>query len=107
MQLNLVFGSGLPFGPPNSFKEIADLRMPTYRRVDIGFSKLIAGENALLRHRILNKFESIWLGLEVFNLLGIKNTVSYTWITDISNRQYAVPNYLTDRRINLRLIVKW
>lgn len=106
MQLNLVYGSGLPFGPPNSYKEIADLRMPSYRRVDIGFSKLIIGENALLSRRSLRHVESIWLGLEIFNLLGIKNTVSYTWISDIRNHQYAVPNYLTDRRINVRLIVK-
>jgi hypothetical protein len=106
MQLNLVYGSGLPFGPPNSFKEIADLRMPSYRRVDIGFSKLIIGDNSLLSRKSLRHIESIWLGLEIFNLLGIKNTVSYTWISDIRNHQYAVPNYLTDRRINVRLIVK-
>lgn len=105
MQLNLVFGSGLHYGTPNSFKEVANLRMPTYRRVDIGFSKLIAGEDALLKHKYFKKFDSIWLGLEIFNLLGIKNTVSYLWVTDITNRQYAVPNYLTDRRINIKLLV--
>ncbi len=107
MQLNLMYGSGLPFGPPNAMKEQADLRMPSYRRVDIGFSKLIIGENALLKTKGLKHFQSIWLGLEVFNLLNIRNTVSYTWINDIRNQQYAVPNYLTSRRINVRLIARF
>ena len=105
MQLNLVYGSGLPFGPPNSYKTIADLRIPAYRRVDIGFSKLIKSEDRILHHGFLKGVNTIWIGLEVFNLLDIKNTVSYIWITDIRNQQYAVPNYLTSRRINLKMIV--
>ena len=50
--------------------------------------------------------ESLWAGIEVFNLLGIQNTISYLWVEDLNNEQYAFPNYLTDRRINFRLIMK-
>ncbi len=108
MQLSLMFGSRLPFGPPNSERYKHTLRMPPYRRVDIGFSKVLKSENKeLALNNPLRKFKTVWLTLEVFNLLGIKNTVSYLWINDIYNRQWAVPNYLSDRRINLKLTAKF
>lgn len=107
MQLNLLYGSGLPFGPPNSYKAIADLRIPAYRRVDIGFSRVIVGDDKILKSAALKYFKSIWIGLEVFNLLDINNTVSHIWITDIRNQQYAVPNYLTARRLNVKLVARF
>jgi len=110
MQLVLLFGSKLPFGPPgpDRYKDI--LRMPTYRRVDIGFSKQIIGEDVKRPPKIkfLRKFEAIWISLEVFNLLQVSNVSSYIWITDVTNdRKYAVPNYLTGRQLNLRLNFKF
>jgi len=107
MQLSLLYGTGLPFGPPNSYKAIADLRMPAYRRVDIGFSKVIKSENKESKVAMLKNFKSLWVSVEIFNLLQIKNTISHIWITDIRNHQYAVPNYLTSRRINIKLIAKF
>ncbi len=104
MNLNLIYGSGLPFGPPNSEKYQDILRIPAYRRVDIGFSILIKEENKFKKIRWLNKFDDIWISAEVFNLLNINNTVSYLWVKDISSREYAVPNYLTSRRINTKII---
>jgi hypothetical protein len=56
--------------------------------------------------RMWSNIESLWVGVEVFNLLGVQNTISYLWVKDINNVQYAFPNYLTDRRINLRFIMK-
>lgn len=104
MHLNLLFGSGLTFGPPNSPKYKHTLRIPPYRRVDIGFSKEIIGPETRMRDgHPLQYFKSLWLSLEVFNLLQVSNTVSYIWISDVSNRQYAIPNYLTPRQINLKL----
>ena len=109
MHLTLVFGSGLPFGPPgyDRYKDI--LRMPTYRRVDLGFSKIIIDEDKLNRSRLplMKQLKSLWFGLEVFNLLQVNNTISYTWITDITGRKYAVPNYLTSRIINVRMTAKF
>ncbi|WP_262327168.1 TonB-dependent receptor [Carboxylicivirga litoralis] len=99
VNLNLLFSTGLPFGPPQSPRYMATNRMPAYRRVDIGFSKDLT--------KWLNKKNTLVkdcrIGLEVFNLFDINNTISYFWVRDIHNRQYAVPNYLTSRRLNLKL----
>ena len=105
MHLNLVYGTGLSFGPPKAEKYQDILRIPDYRRVDIGFSAVLKSEGKKSRLKWLNAFKSIWLSAEVFNLLDINNTVSYLWVADISGRQYAVPNYLTSRQLNAKLIL--
>lgn len=106
--LSLLFGTGLPFGPPNSERWEAYHRMPAYRRVDIGFSKIFISEDQKLSEKNpFRFFKSLVLTAEVFNLLDINNTISYLWIEDIRGRQYAVPNYLTSRRINLKLMAKF
>ena len=110
MQLSLIFGTALPFGPPGNNRYTDLLRTPTYRRVDVGFSKQLIGDEVKRKPqgKFLKHFESIWIGLEVFNLLQVSNVASYTWITDISNaRKYAVPNYLTGRQLNLRLTAQF
>lgn len=109
MHLNLVFGTGMPFGPPDYTRYRDTLRIPPYRRVDIGFSYLLLGEKKKFvgPKNPLKHFKSIWISLEVFNLLGTNNTLSYLWISDITNRQYAVPNYLTNRRINAKIVMKF
>ena len=92
--VSLYFGTGLPFGPP-SFERYKDiLRTPTYRRVDIGFS----------RELFMNQEAKIgFISLEIFNILGIRNTINHTWIEDVNGRLYAIPNYLTNRRVNLKV----
>ncbi|MEP7170129.1 MAG: TonB-dependent receptor, partial [Bacteroidota bacterium] len=109
MHLSLIYGTGLPFGPPGKNRYNDILRFPSYRRVDIGFSKTFIDEDSPKKHRLkfTNHIESLWLSLEVFNLLQVSNTVSYLWIADITNRYYAVPEYLSARTINLRLNVKF
>ncbi len=105
MHLNLVYGTGLSFGPPKAEKHQDVLRIPDYRRVDIGFSAILKSENKNSKIRWLNIFNSIWISTEIFNLLDINNTVSYLWISDITGREYAVPNYLTARQVNAKLII--
>lgn len=108
MSLNLLFGSGYRFGPPDHERSKDTLKMPPYRRVDIGMSSvLLDGEKGKYNDTFWDGFESIWATIEVFNILAVKNTVSYFWIKDINNLQYPVPNYLTSRRVNFRLIVKF
>ncbi len=108
MHLALYFGSSLPFGPPKSAPYQHTFRMPSYRRVDIGFSKQLIGQHTRFNaSNPLGKINSMWLSLEVFNLLQVNNTISYIWVTDVSGRQYAVPNYLTPRQLNLKLVVKF
>lgn len=101
MHLGLYFATGVPFGPPNSEKYKHTLRMPPYKRVDIGFSKLLISE--ISEKKGITKFiKSAWISFEVFNLLQMSNTISYLWIMDVTGRRYAVPNYLTPRMINLK-----
>lgn len=108
MHLNLVFGSGLPFGAPGTPLYQHTHRMPPYKRVDIGFSKQLFTESGLAdRKGFWKQIRSSWISLEVFNLLQISNTISYIWVTDIFNSKYAVPNYLTPRQLNLKLMVEF
>jgi hypothetical protein len=108
MNLNLVYGSGLPFGVPDRNRYNDNNRMPSYRRVDIGLNRVLISEDTKTRDTFWRRrFKSAWVGIEIFNLLGINNTISYIWIEDVSANRYAVPNYLTNRRINLRLLLKF
>ena len=96
--LSLFFGTGLPYGPPsyNRYEDV--LRTPAYRRVDVGFSRtLFSGDP---------KRDGL-ISLEVFNMLGINNTINHNWIQDVNGRYYAVPNFLTGRRVNLKLTIKF
>lgn len=110
MSLFLAFGTGLPFGPPGKVRYTDVYRAPMYRRVDISFSKQLIGEGVTKtpKGKVFRDLESLWIGLEVLNLLQIYNVASYTWVTDVTNaRQYAVPNYLTSRQLNLRVNVRF
>ncbi len=108
VNLKILFGTGLPFGPPNTERYQQTQRMPPYRRVDIGFSKqLISEQTTFKKKNPLTHIKNMWISLEVFNLLQVNNTVSYVWVKDINNRQYAVPNYLTPRQLNLKLIAEF
>ncbi len=108
MQLNLVYGSGFPFGPPDRNRYGDTLQMPSYRRVDIGFLKVLVDENDTKPKTGWKKhFRSAIVGVEVFNALDIQNTISYLWIQDVESRTWAVPNYLTSRRINLRVMMRF
>ena len=104
MHLSLVYGSGFPLLAPDTYKGEYDFRMPDYKRVDIGFSVVLKKERE--KNKKFNPFnfsKSAWISLEAFNLLDIDNTVSYLWIQDIGGTQFAVPNYLTSRQLNLKL----
>ena len=110
VNLNLVFGTRLPYGPPDDARARDTLRMPSYRRVDIGFSRIMWGGSAQkpwFGGRIARTFRTAWLNLEVFNLLQVNNTVSYTWLYDTQGYQQNVPNYLSGRVLNLRLVMEW
>ena len=109
VNLKLIFGTGLPFGASEAQRYQQKFRMSPYRRVDIGFSKQLIGDATSFRNprNPLNYIRNCWLSLEVFNLLGVNNVSSYMWVTDVYNIQYAVPNYLTNRQLNLKLIVEF
>jgi hypothetical protein len=103
--MNLQFGSGLPFGPPTHLRYQQILRMPPYRRVDAGFAYNALKANR--ENRKKNSLSEMWIYFEIFNLLQVQNTVSYTWIQDVTGNRYAIPNYLTNRQLNLRIQIKF
>ncbi|MCZ2141462.1 MAG: TonB-dependent receptor [Bacteroidia bacterium] len=103
VNLTLVFGTGLPYGPPDRNRYGDTSRLPAYKRVDIGFLYLLVDEKQLQKKGWQRWLKSAWIGMDAFNLLDINNTISHIWIEDIEGRTWAVPNYLTSRRINLRL----
>jgi hypothetical protein len=108
MNLGLILGTGMPFGPPNHQRYQQVFRMPPYRRVDIGFSYQIIKPRPQVDESGKKKiFKSLWAGLEVFNLLQVNNTISYYWIKDVTGRSYAVPNYLTNRQLSVRVIAQF
>ena len=113
VHLNAFYGTGLPLSSPNDDQYYTQVRMRPYRRVDIGFSKVIKRETDMLGEKNpLRFFESIWISGEIFNLLGINNEASYLWIRTISDQQgipgqFGVPNYLTGRRFNLRISINF
>lgn len=104
MYLNLLFGSGLPYGPPAVPYGRAIGTMPFYRRVDLGLSKLIVFNDKSSAGKYL---ESVWGSLEVLNLLGVSNVISYQWIKDVDEVYYGVPNTLSARYLNVRVITKF
>ena len=102
-----IFSDGLPTTAPRSSRDKGYFRAPAYKRVDVGLSYALLSPLTDGRQRsgFLKHIKSIWLGLDCFNLLDISNVSSYYWVTDVNNLQYAVPNYLTRRQLNVRLSV--
>ena len=102
MSLKLAYADGLPFGAPHRSLDTMPFRSPAYKRADIGMS--FRALNNEKHENKKNPIRNIWVGIDCLNLFGINNVNSYYWITDVTNQQYAVPNYLTGRQLNLRVI---
>ncbi len=108
VHLTMFYGTGMPFGPPNSPKYLQTARIPDYFRTDIGFTAILKDKKTKKSESsIFKSFKAIYLTAEIFNLMNKSNTISYVWVTDIENKQYAVPNYLTGIRFNLKLTLKF
>lgn len=101
-----IFSDGLTMVPPRQTRDKVWFRAPAYKRVDIGLSYQIVGspKGEELRRGWL---KDLTIGLDLFNLFDISNVSSYYWITDVNNIQYAVPNYLTRRQLNVRLSMQF
>ena len=104
MALRLAFADGLPFSAPHRETERNSFRAPAYKRADIGMSYRLFENEAKGKNM---PFRNVWLGVDCLNLLGINNVNSYYWITDVTNQQYAVPNYLTGRMLNARVLFEF
>jgi hypothetical protein len=106
VNLSLIYGTKMPFFFDAENRQNEGFTIPAYRRVDIGFSKVLFDAKSEKRPKWLKNANSMWASLEIFNLLQVDNTISYVLIKDFSNTVYGVPNYLTGRRVNLRFILK-
>ena len=104
MSLKLAFADGLPFAAPHKELEKNSFRAAAYKRADIGMSYRLLDNSDRNKKSI---FKNIWLGVDCLNLFGINNVNSYYWITDVTNQQYAVPNYLTGRQVNGRILFEF
>lgn len=101
VNLNLLYGSGLPFGPPQDFENRNSFNGGAYTRVDIGFSKVFYFNREKYQQK-----RSLTISAEILNLLGTDNPISYTWISDVNNDQFAVPNSLSARFFNIRATIR-
>jgi hypothetical protein len=111
IQVNLrtIWAAGLPFSLPGSNTYRAGLTAPPYRRIDFGISYCLLSEedrtyrnNSIWRH-----VRNVWIGGDIFNLFDIKNVSSYSWFSDVMGAKYAVPDRLTGRQINIKLIAEF
>ena len=104
MSLKLAFADGLPFAAPHRELETNSFRASAYRRADIGLSYHLLDNK---HHEKKTFLKSVMLGVDCLNLFGIDNVNSYYWVTDVTNQQYAVPNYLTGRQLNARVLIEF
>lgn len=104
MSLKLAFADGLPFAAPHKELETNSFRATAYRRADIGMSYQLLDNS---RHEKKTFLKNVMLGVDCLNLFGIDNVNSYYWVTDVTNQQYAVPNYLTGRQLNARVLLEF
>ena len=108
ISLKGIISDGLTFGAPMKGRAEGYYRAPAYKRVDMGLTYIIiGGEEQWSKYGFWRNIKSATIGVDVFNLFDFANVNSYTWVTDVNNVQYAVPNYLTRRQLNVRLAVKF
>ena len=108
LHLNLIYGSNMSYNIPNSVKYRNALILEPYIRVDIGFSALLLSQKSFRRsHSPFRSFENIWASLEVLNLIDRANIISYQLIKDFNNNIFSIPNRLTPRLINFKLLARF
>ena len=107
IQMGMQFGSRLPYGPPDYSRYKDTLRMKSYFRVDVGVSYDFLYKKKESKTFWNKNFTDAVVSFEVFNLLGINNVLSKQWVQDVEGKYYSIPNYLTQRRFNLKLILRF
>ena len=109
MFLNLLYGSNLPYNIPHSVQYRNAASIEPYIRCDIGFSALLLdGDKSGRRsHSPFRNFDNIWASLEIFNVIDRANTISFLMVKDFSNTVYLLPNRLTPRLVNFKIVARW
>jgi hypothetical protein len=109
VHLNLLAGSNMPYNIPQSVRYRNALIIEPYIRADLGFSALLYDEEKRRGKgkSLWKPMRSLWASLEVFNLLDRRNTISYQLIKDFSNTVFTMPNRLTPRLANLKILARF
>lgn len=107
VHINFVYGSGLRFGFPGRLESRTVFGVPSYQRVDLGFSKMLVFRTPEETADKKLALSSLWISAEIFNVFQRANTISYNWVKDVFNSQFAVPNFLSNRLLNIRLIARF
>ena len=108
VNMTLTFGTGMPVNDPESKYYHPFMTYPPYRRVDIGFVKQLINEgSSFSKGNPLNYVKNMYVSAEVFNLLDIPNTISFTWVKDVYNTSWGINSYLTPRYVNLKLVTEF
>ncbi|MBT7850019.1 MAG: TonB-dependent receptor plug domain-containing protein [Formosa sp.] len=109
MYLNLVYNTGVPGGSPSYASPYNyQSRLPDYKRADVGMSYVIVDTKDSNKKGWRKAFEELSIGLEIFNMFDVQNSITNTWVRDVySKRQYSIPNYLTPRVFNIRLGIRF
>ena len=107
--LNLLYGSNMPYNIPNAVRYRNAATVQSYIRADMGFSALLVDDDRSKRrsHSPFRNFDNIWASLEIFNVIDRANTISYLFIKDFSNTVYLLPNRLTPRLLNFKIVARW
>jgi hypothetical protein len=107
--LNTLYGSNLPYNIPGNVRYRNALVVDPYIRADVGLSALLLDNDKTNRrsHSPFRNFENVWASLEIFNLIDRPNTISYLLIKDFANNTFTLPNRLTPRLLNLKLVARW
>lgn len=108
VHLNMIYGSNMSYNIPNNAKYRNALIIEPYIRIDMGFSALLLSEKSLRRsHSPFRSFENIWASFEIFNIIDRANVISYQLIKDFANNTFSIPNRLTPRMINFKLMARF
>lgn len=110
LYLNLVYNTGVPGGSPNNTDPYEfQNRLRDYKRADLGISYIFAGKDKTYsKGHWLDGFKEFNAGFEIFNLFNNQNSITNTWVRDVdTQQQFAIPNFLTSRILNLRLGIRF
>ncbi|PHQ61283.1 MAG: TonB-dependent receptor [Maribacter sp.] len=110
MFLNLVYNTGVPGGSPSyADPYIFQNRLRDYKRADLGISHIfVSANNRYPENHWLHQFKELSVGVEIFNLFNNQNSITNTWVRDVdSKQQFATPNFMTTRTLNLRLNMRF
>lgn len=107
--LNTLYNTGVPGGSPSYANPyLFQNRLKDYFRTDIGFWYVFKDLENPSNKNWLRGFKEFNIGLELFNLFDVKNSITNTWVRDIANNQsVGVPNYMSGRLLNVKLEMRF